>query len=349
MATEYDAETPLEGVGFHDGGFSELDMQLRQPVTSFLGDDIAMATPSEAANYIYEHQDDDHEFQSHTYSEQDVPRWRSWDSAGDPEDGLPGTQYKGEQPVSQQDNDLPDVRYDEDYVEFPEPQDIMYERQTDGGLEQEDEMEDEMEEDDVEYDEDEDYMRDMVQEAEWNYLHEELQYPAPLPFTDADLADPPDTESVEELVTQKRSEGYFQERWEVDKETATFLALLARDEKADKTEDMRYYIPTPLRHLKAEEPVLQCDPATEMRAVLKRNEVHLTSKSMTPFELDANNDESLEWGATNLALPERMKKELAAEKWHVDNETMAFMKSVIAQDDESLEDWVRRERERKVC
>lgn len=339
MATEYDATTPVEGVGFHHDGLSDLDVQLSRPLTSFLGEDLDMITPSEAANYIYEHQDDDIDFQPQAYSEQDVPRLRSWDDAGDQDIYMPDMQYEGEQ---------------QDYAyESQQQQDTAYEGQQnvtmfESQMHSEPRQHDELTDDDVEYDEDEGYKRDMVQEAEWNYLQEEIQYPASLPFTDANLADPSGSENVEELVARKRSEGYFQERWEVDKETATFLALLARDENADKTEDMRYYLPTPLRHLKAEEPVLQCDPATEMRAVLKRNEVHLTSKGMTSFELDANNDESLEWGTTNLALPERMKKELAAEKWHVDNETMAFMKSVIAQDDESLENWVRRERERKV-
>lgn len=326
MATEYTAVAPLGGIDIHHDGFSGLDMQLRLPLPSFLGDDIAMVTPSTESVYTYEHRDADHDHQPNTYSEQDVPRFRSWGDAVDLE------------------NDLPDMQYEGENAEFQEGQDARYEVLNDGEWE----LDDGMEEDEFEYDMDEAFRCDMVREAEWNYFQEDLQCPTPLPLTDADLEDPPGTRSVAAIVAQKRSEGYFQERWTVDKESATFLAFLARDHKADAAADMRYYLPTPLRHLKAAEPVLQCDPATEMRAVLERNEVYLTAKGVSLFKLDASKDESLEWGAANLALPERFKKELAAEKWHVDNETMAFMKSVIVNEDEALENWVRRERERKV-
>lgn len=225
-----------------------------------------------------------------------------------------------------------DVPYDDDDDAVGEPHGqydgSMNEEQPqnegpyeDGSVDQHDEMED----DNVYYDEDE-------------FLHD----------TDF-LADPPNIDSVEQILAQERSQGHFQDRWQVDKEAATFLASVMRDVKADVTDDMRYYFPAPLRQLRAEEALLQCDPDSEMRAILERNEVRLTSKGMTPFKLDADKDESLEWGAVNLALPARLAKELGAEKWQVSTETMAFLRNILATDEESLEDWVRREREQKAC
>lgn len=259
-------------------------------------------------------------YQLHTYHA-DVP-YDDDDNAGGESHG----QYDGSMIEEQQQNQGP---YEE------------------GSVDQHDEMED----DNVYYDEDESFRRAMIEQAEQRYLQDEVRYPTPPPpLHDTDfLADPPNIDSVEQILAQERSQGHFQDRWQVDKEAATFLASVMRDVKADVTDEMRYHFPTPLRQLRAEEALLQCDPDSEMRAILERNEVRMTSKGMTPFKLDPDKDESLEWGAVNLALPARLAKELEAEKWQVSTETMAFLRNILATDEESLEDWVRREREHKAC
>ncbi|KAI5362886.1 hypothetical protein Slin15195_G102670 [Septoria linicola] len=202
-----------------------------------------------------------------------------------------------------------------------------------------------------EHDEDEDVLGAIFQEAEAacfdNHPLQDVLLPD-ITFNIADLDSPPGVESLDQYIATKRNEGYFQDRWGIDKESAGFLATVMRETKEDETSEMRYYISEPWHDLKVEAPAIRSDPATDVRKILKRNEIHMTSKGMEAFRLNADNDEALEWGAKNLALPARIDKELATEKWHVDAETMIFMKATLADDGSSLEDWARQELERKI-
>ncbi|KAF2217194.1 hypothetical protein CERZMDRAFT_104582 [Cercospora zeae-maydis SCOH1-5] len=199
--------------------------------------------------------------------------------------------------------------------------------------------------------EDEAFRRDILEAAEARCFSDDpLQYMPLVPMVSSvqDLEDLPGAVNVEQLLARKQSQGCFQDRWQVDKESAMLLASIARDIKDYRVGGMRFHLPVPLRHCRIEPPVLQSDPDTDLRRLRDRNEIKITSEGMMPFHLDVDKGESLDWGAEDLALPAHIRKQLESEKLPVDAETMAFMKEVLGGTQQSLGDLLRRECGRKI-
>ncbi|TKA82467.1 hypothetical protein B0A55_02172 [Friedmanniomyces simplex] len=108
------------------------------------------------------------------------------------------------------------------------------------------------------------------------------------------------------------------ERWDVDRESAEFLASLLVLGKADVPFLVFEEGCLIFTDLKIDEPILQCHPDVEVRRLRDRNAVKLASCGFKPFALDAEEGESVSWPSANLVLPTEKEKEVASEKLDVD-------------------------------
>ncbi|PPJ50754.1 hypothetical protein CBER1_07456 [Cercospora berteroae] len=200
-------------------------------------------------------------------------------------------------------------------------------------------------------DDDEAFKGGMLRSAEARCFSEDLLQYMPTALTASalqDVEDVPGLIGIEDMLAKKKTEGHFQDRWQVDKESAAFLAAIVRGLKDYQVSETHYDVSMPLRHCRVEIPVLQCDPNTDLRRLRERNEIKIASDGLMPFDLDDKKSESLAWGVEALALPERIRNELDSERLQVDAETMSFMKSVLGGTEQTLADLLRQECERKV-
>ncbi|GIZ41551.1 hypothetical protein CKM354_000485100 [Cercospora kikuchii] len=238
-----------------------------------------------------------------------------------------------------------------DPPDLSEGQSLPFEPQQQTDSNEPSEYDREMNDISEEEDEDEAFRRGMLRSAEARCFSDDLlQYMPTAPTTPAllDVEDPPGLIGIEEILEHQKGEGYSQERWQVDKESATMLASIVRDVKEYQVSKMHYHLPVPLRHCRAEIPVLPCDPDTDLRRLRQRNEINIASDGMMPFDLDDEKGESLIWGADDLNLPERVRNELESERLQVDAETMSYIKYVLGGTEQTLADLLRQECERKV-
>ena len=133
----------------------------------------------------------------------------------------------------------------------------------------------------------------------------------PLPPTPesmrADALDPNEVPSVQRWV----GPGALNEKWDVDREAAHFLASIISDVngKAFKQDFGQRCLC--LSELKLEEALLSTDPAADLFHLKRRNTLQLSVKGWPPFELDRSKGEDPKWTAEELDLPASMDRKLA--------------------------------------
>lgn len=169
-----------------------------------------------------------------------------------------------------------------------------------------------------------------------SYLHEQpfrAADPAPSPtVVCADLEDPESTLNISDIANVKELNGItVSEKWDVDKETATFLASLLALGKDDGPMHSRQNCgPLYLRDLRLEEPLLSSDPEVDVWRLKRRKTVAISSDGMRPFELKDEEGESFTWSTSELRAPAEKDELIANEKLDVDRETMEYLKDIMS-------------------
>ncbi|KAK0913289.1 hypothetical protein LTR91_000466 [Friedmanniomyces endolithicus] len=118
------------------------------------------------------------------------------------------------------------------------------------------------------------------------------------------------------------------EKWDVDRESAEFLASVIAFGKADKGVLTLEDCSTTFTDLKVDEPILQCDPHVEVQKLKDRNAVKLTAQDLEPFALDKHKGESIYWASTDLQLPTMKDNEVASEKFEVSEDVVTLLREI---------------------
>ncbi|KAK1071858.1 hypothetical protein LTR74_002958 [Friedmanniomyces endolithicus] len=118
------------------------------------------------------------------------------------------------------------------------------------------------------------------------------------------------------------------EKWDVDRESAEFLASLLAFSKADNRVLAFDDISATFTDLKMDEPILQCDPHDELQMLKDRNAVKLSTQGLELFALDREKGESVYWASTDLHLPMMKDNEVASERFAVSEDVVALLRDI---------------------
>jgi hypothetical protein len=119
------------------------------------------------------------------------------------------------------------------------------------------------------------------------------------------------------------------ERLDVDRETATFLAsLLGAARRFDHDPIDVVLEPDGVHRLKLELPLLARDHEVEMLALRRRNEVRLSSQGIDRFQLDSDKDEGIAFPRAKIDKKLALDRELGNEKLDVGKETVRLLRDL---------------------
>jgi hypothetical protein len=119
------------------------------------------------------------------------------------------------------------------------------------------------------------------------------------------------------------------ERLDVDRETATFLASLLGAARRFELDPIDIVLePEGLHRLKLELPLLARDHEVEMLALRHRNEVRLSSRGIDCFQLDAEKDEGIAFPRDEIDKKLSLDRELETEKLDVGKETVGLLRDL---------------------
>jgi hypothetical protein len=152
----------------------------------------------------------------------------------------------------------------------------------------------------------------------------------PLPSEDIylDMEDPPGPTRSETLQADVLA-SLKNERLDVDRETATFLASLLGSAKRFELDPIDIVLePEGLHRLKLELPLLPRDHEAEMLALRRRNDVRLSSQGIDPFQLDAEKDEGIAFPRAEIDKKLSLDRELSNEKLDVSKETVGLLRDL---------------------
>jgi len=143
-----------------------------------------------------------------------------------------------------------------------------------------------------------------------------------------DMEEPPVLSRAEALQADVW-ESLKNEKLDVDRETATFLASLLRAAKRSELDPIDVVLePESLHRLKLELPLLAKDHEVEMLALRRRNEVRLCSEGIEHFQLDPEKDESIAFPRAQIDKKLSLDRELANEKLDVGKETVELLRDL---------------------
>jgi hypothetical protein len=119
------------------------------------------------------------------------------------------------------------------------------------------------------------------------------------------------------------------ERLDVDKETATFLASSLGAVKRFELDPIDVLLePEGLHRLKLELPLLARDHEVEMLALRRRNKVKLSSQGIDRFHLDSDKDEGVTFPRAEIDKKLALDRELGNEKLDVGKETVGLLRDL---------------------
>ncbi|KAK4544468.1 hypothetical protein LTR36_004359 [Oleoguttula mirabilis] len=153
--------------------------------------------------------------------------------------------------------------------------------------------------------------------------------PTPPETLTADIADPPGVQSIALLVALGALNGaHTYEKWNVDKESAGFLAsvlALGRDDSYPvELQDAH----VTFSDLKLPEPLLLCDPELELQRLKRRNEVSISAQGVKPFPLNVDKGESFQWAPSELELLAQKDQLVALEKLEVGRNVICYLRDI---------------------
>jgi hypothetical protein len=152
----------------------------------------------------------------------------------------------------------------------------------------------------------------------------------PLPPEDIylDMEEPPELSHAETLQTEV-CESLKNERLDVNRDTATFLASLLGAAKRFELDPIDVVLePEGLHRLKLELPLLARDHEVEMLALRRRNEVRLSSQGIDHFQLDAEKNEGTAFPQAEIDRRLSLDRELEHEKLDVGKETVGLLRDL---------------------
>ena len=181
----------------------------------------------------------------------------------------------------------------------------------------------------------EDYPMSFVEQARSsglcnNYLTEnplESSYiPSPPETVVEDLADPPGVQSVALLGALNGAN--IHEKWDVDKETAGFLAsvLALGDDDGLPLELEDTYVS--FRDLKLPEPLLHCDPELELQDLRRRNQVKMSGAGILPFTNKDGDGEAMQWSEQEYKSHADVDRLAASEKLDISLDVSSLLKDI---------------------
>lgn len=117
------------------------------------------------------------------------------------------------------------------------------------------------------------------------------------------------------------------ERWNLDKNTADFLASVTRLNRPDPIADLL----STLRFddLRIVEPVLPLDPEIALARLRARNAVKLSTEGMKACSLNTEKGQSLSWSAADLRLPSEISEYNSAEGLDIDRDIASLLHDII--------------------
>ncbi|KAK0342252.1 hypothetical protein LTR91_025916 [Friedmanniomyces endolithicus] len=157
------------------------------------------------------------------------------------------------------------------------------------------------------------------------------------PFASARMPTPPDSAADDldqwpGLEVDQRVAAFdlvdHGEKWDVDRESAEFLASVIAFGKADDRVFASDDSPTTFTDLKMDEPILQCDPHVEVQKLKDRNAVELSTQGLELFALDREKGESVCWAITDLHLPMLKDNEVASERFEVSEDVVTLLRNI---------------------
>lgn len=132
-----------------------------------------------------------------------------------------------------------------------------------------------------------------------------------------------------EALQEEAWESLKNERLDVNRETATFLASLLGAARKFELDPVDVVLePEGLHQLKLELPLLARDHEVEMLALRRRNEVRLCSKGIDPFQLVFEKGEGVAFPRAEIDKKLSLDRELANEKLDVDRETVELLRDL---------------------
>lgn len=145
-----------------------------------------------------------------------------------------------------------------------------------------------------------------------------------------DLADPPGVQSIALLTALGALNGAnAYEKWDVDKESAGFLASVMALGKDDCTPpELHDENVVSYSDLKLMEPLLRCDADIELERLKRRNEVSVSTSNLEAFPLNVDKDESVEWPSSLLKLTADKDCLATSEKWEVSKDVMEYVRDI---------------------
>ena len=87
------------------------------------------------------------------------------------------------------------------------------------------------------------------------------------------------------------------EKWDVDKESAGFLASVVTLGKDDGSPMELRDIHVDFRDLKVMEPLLHCDPDLELQQLRRRNQVNISPRGIAPIPLQEGEGDVFRWSS----------------------------------------------------
>jgi hypothetical protein len=162
-------------------------------------------------------------------------------------------------------------------------------------------------------------------------------YHASMPFGSLGLPIP--SEVAFEEITEPALEAAVEvchnpcgwEKWEVDKDTASFLAsvMALGNSGAEPPEDGH----VTFADLKLTEPIVKQDPELELQRVKRRNVAVISSRGMEPFPINVGKGEGWEWPPEVCEAANQRQVEVASEKLEVEAQVLDYLRSIITSEE----------------
>ncbi|KAK5134056.1 hypothetical protein LTR08_006946 [Meristemomyces frigidus] len=146
-----------------------------------------------------------------------------------------------------------------------------------------------------------------------------------------ELADPPGVESLALLAALGALNGAnTSEKWDVDKESAGFLASVLALGKDDGSSLDLSDTRVSFRDLQLMEPLLHCDPDLELQQLRRRYQVTISSRGISPFTLDDSKAEGFQWSPGQLGKHAHADDVVASEKLDVSQDVILCLMALAS-------------------
>ncbi|KAI6884462.1 hypothetical protein KC360_g4228 [Hortaea werneckii] len=118
------------------------------------------------------------------------------------------------------------------------------------------------------------------------------------------------------------------EKWDVDRESANFLADVATIDKHPEDPWNVDGSQMSLRDLKIIEPVLTTDHELDMQRLGARNSVTISTNDIEPIPVDVERDEGLQWPSRYVCLPSELEANFASARLDIRKDVVDYLRDI---------------------